>query len=116
MTEFMLNDQSSFDLQNWLQYTHVPDEHFYSTLAIYALSNNLINGNIYTENECVRFSLWIYYSKEEEEKCDGKVIRSICNFGYKDLHKIRQSNCLSANKFNLDVDPMAVFCQMNYLK
>lgn len=115
MIKFALNSQSSFKLQNWLQFTHVPDEHFYSTLAKFALNGvNRLKERIYTENECFRYSMWTYSSKTDK-LCKGRVIRSICNFALADLRKISNSKCLSANKFNLEVSSTAVFCHMKHL-
>ncbi len=51
----------------------------------------------------------------KQHKCAGKVIKSICNFGAGDLAEMwaeaDEERCLSANKFNLNVDPVAVVCQ-----
>ena len=44
-------------------------------------------------------------------RCYGKWIRQICNFGLGDLPRLESSSCLTANKFNLDVDPLAAVCQ-----
>jgi hypothetical protein len=44
-----------------------------------------------------------------------KVIRAICHFGTADLPRLRKEaaakRCLTANKFDLDVDAVAVVCQ-----
>ncbi len=56
---------------------------------------------------CVRESWW--YS----DTCKGQTVNAICNFGLADLTRLRSSKCFLANKFNLQVDPMAVACQRN---
>ena len=40
----------------------------------------------------------------------GEFYNSMCNFNIKDLSKVQENSteCLMANKFNLDVDPSAV--------
>ena len=42
--------------------------------------------------------------------CFGECLNAICNFNIKDLDKINDNSteCLIANKFNLNVDPSAV--------
>lgn len=58
--------------------------------------------------------MWLR-SKEQKVKCKGKVIRQICHLSTADLPTVREdaaaSNCFMANKFNMDVDPVAVLCQ-----
>ena len=46
------------------------------------------------------------------------MIRDICNFGALDLPRVRETGqqCLTGNKFNLEVDASAVFCQMKQLR
>ena len=57
--------------------------------------------------------MWIYSDKHD---CHGQVGNAICNFAVGDLETIRNSNCLTANKFNLKVDATAVLCQLQYIK
>ena len=42
--------------------------------------------------------------------CHGKCINTICNFNRFDIQELKEDpdDCLIANKFNLDVDPLAV--------
>ncbi len=63
---------------------------------------------------CVRLSWWIY-GENSKHKCSGRTVRAVCNFGVGDLPQVwreaDEDGCLTANKFNLNVDPAAVVCQ-----
>ena len=63
----------------------------------------------WTQGICYRATMWRY------KKCEGKVIRQICNFGIGDLPKARSQGCLIGNKFSSDVDSLAPLCQMKEL-
>ena len=79
------------------------------------LSCNCRTLNCCTKFACIRKSLWFDRESEQTVLCKGKVIRWICNLSTADLPRIREDaaalNCFMANKFNLDVDPVAVLCQ-----
>ena len=45
-----------------------------------------------------------------EERCYGKWIRNICNFGAMDIHWLIKQKYWFANKFDPDVDPRGVEC------
>ena len=47
--------------------------------------------------------------------CAGRYIRAICNFGIGDLSKMQSSECLLANKFNMDVSADATYAQFLYM-
>ncbi len=59
------------------------------------------------------------HSKYKEHNCTGQTIRSICNFGTADLPEMwaeaAAERCMTANKFNLDVDPVAVICHAKHV-
>ena len=65
------------------------------------------NATTDIQKNCVRYTEW--YGKPT---CAGRVIRDICNFGIQDLPRLSLSRCLIANKFNIDVDPLAIFCHV----
>ena len=48
------------------------------------------------------------------KKCSGQIIRHICHLSTGDLPEFRieaGNRTMMANKFDLDVDPVAVVCQ-----
>ena len=67
----------------------------------------------YYRGICPKYVNWKH--KHDVDFCKGKWIRSVCNFGVGDLHRIQSSSCLFANKFNLEVDRDAVFLQLKHI-
>ena len=122
---FLLNHKIARALLHWISQGLFTEEHFYSTairfkkdrddpyymtqnLSAQIIGNNsggvtFTNGNT-LHGICPRFTKWGCVD------CFGKCIRKICNFNIKDLDKINDNSteCLIANKFNLNVDPSAV--------
>ncbi len=51
--------------------------------------------------------------------CTGEVIRMVCNFGVGDLPDLwfegAEERCFTANKFNIEVDPVAVVCHAKHI-
>ena len=122
MVNFIINHPVVIELYNWLKMTYIPDEHFYATVITLQVTKSkpvqdVPNSDykvlqIYDNIEqlgCVRFSIWY------DSRCAGVTIRGVCNLGVGDLESATNSECYTANKFNLDVDPMAIVCQMKYL-
>lgn len=72
------------------------------------MEGDLKQGTNWIKGRCARYSLWDPYG----ELCSGKALRSICNFGVEDLPRAKASKCLLGNKFNFDVSPAAVLCQV----
>ena len=112
MVEFIINSETSWELLNFAMTMQVPDEHFYPTIMEKAIEAGAIKA-VKANDVCMRATIWIYNGKPF---CNGKTIRNICNFDLKDLKGVRETNCLTLNKFNLDVDPIAVMCQLKYLR
>ena len=65
----------------------------------------------WTNNICYRTSMWM----TPDKTCYGKDIRQVCVFSMRDLPEIRERPCLIANKFGIDVDPIAILCQVKLL-
>ena len=53
-----------------------------------------------------RYKLWIW----DGWHCSGTWVHSICTFGAGDLKELIKSEALFANKFRLDLDPVALHC------
>ena len=62
--------------------------------------------NTWSNNVCYRSTLWYY------KECKGKEIREICNFAVGDLPVAKAQKCLIGNKFDMDVDISAIWCQV----
>ena len=62
-----------------------------------------------------RYKMWIFL-KSNTKLCSGIIVRKICIFGVADLAKMISSGKLFANKFHLDVDPLALDCLEQYIR
>ena len=113
MVEFIIQDPVSWELENYLSSAKMADEHFYQSLISSAKSKGKmrIPPNNYDINY-VRYTIWT----SSGQYCHGRMIREVCNFAIGDLEGIKHGKCFTANKFNLEVDPLAVMCQMKYLR
>ena len=123
--DFLLNHKVARALLQWISKGSFTEEHFYSTAIRfrkdrndpYYMTQNLsakkirknsggitfTNGNT-LHGICPRFTNW------DCVDCFGECLNAICNFNIKDLDHIADNSteCLIANKFNLNVDPSAV--------
>ena len=66
----------------------------------------------YFKGICPKYVEWIYL---EDNACSGKSIHGVCNFGVDDLIRVQSSNCLFANKFNMDVSADAILAHFSYV-
>ena len=130
-TDFLINHQVSRQIYDWFKDTDFPEEHFLPTLIRITVDPNTLmlyqnqtanflyqdpGGLTYTDGDtlhgvCPRFTYWMQrYDCINNIGCYGECVHSICNLHTLDLSKIsdQSTDCLIANKFNLDVDPMAV--------
>ena len=122
---FLLNHRIARALLHWISKGSFIEEHFYSTAIRFRRDRG--NPNYVTQNLsskkirknsggitltdgntlhgiCPRFTNWGCVD------CFGECVNAICNFNIKDINKIHENSteCLIANKFNLNVDPSAV--------
>eukprot|EP00094_Tigriopus_californicus_P014087 TCALIF_13643-PA protein Name:"Similar to GCNT2 N-acetyllactosaminide beta-1,6-N-acetylglucosaminyl-transferase, isoform B (Homo sapiens)" AED:0.12 eAED:0.20 QI:79/0/0/0.66/1/1/3/0/349 len=108
--DFFLDDPFSKLFLDWLRDAAIPDEHFYSTIITLLNNGTQDLDTVSLYKGCVRLSWWA------DNNCKGKNVREVCNFGLEDLPRLHQNEyCLFANKFNLDVDPIAPMEHALYL-
>ena len=121
--DFIVNHQVAKVMLDWFSLGSFTEEHFYSTVIRFRMDNNaIVSQNISAEKVrknsagitftsgdtlhgiCPRFTDWGCLN------CFGQCYRTICNFHSLDLVKIDEDSteCLIANKFNVNVDPLAV--------
>ena len=121
--DFIVNHQVAKVMLDWFSLGSFTEEHFYSTIIRFRLdNNNMVSQNTSAEKVsknsagisftsgdtlhgiCPRYTDWGC------QNCFGQCYRTICNFHSLDLVKIDEDSteCLIANKFNLNVDPLAV--------
>lgn len=126
--DFIVNHPISRYFYYWFQQGSFTEEHFYATVirlnvdqATKLITQNTQGkilrqnngGKTFTEGNtlhgvCLQYVLWGC------SECQGKCYNAICNFHRLDLNKIagNSTECLMANKFNLEVDPFAVTFQL----
>ena len=63
------------------------------------------HGDHWTQGVCFRGALWDY------RECAGQNVMDVCKLGLRDLPEIKKLKCMIANKFGLDVDINAIWCQ-----
>lgn len=108
LLNFILDSPFCQEFLEWLRDTHIPDEHFYSTIitkfnrTTQSVQDIQDLNTDFTHGGCLRLTWWY------DGNCRGESIRAACNFGQEDLPRLHQdTNCLVGNKFNLDVDAIA---------
>ncbi|XP_059088206.1 beta-1,3-galactosyl-O-glycosyl-glycoprotein beta-1,6-N-acetylglucosaminyltransferase 4-like [Tigriopus californicus] len=108
LVDFFLDSPYCHEFLNWISDTHIPDEHFYSTMITKFNQTTRDVQDLqdldtdFTHGVCLRLTWW------SDGNCRGKSIRGICNFGQEDLPRLhKDTKCLFGNKFNLDVDAVA---------
>ena len=119
MVHFLLNSTIAIKFRDWLEDTLSPDEYFFATMVRVNLDADTgevsqdLRPSIARRDMCHRYTLW-----QDGRDCHGKYKRQICNIGLLDLPLLRSgpaSTCLVVNKFDLNVDPLAVSCWTQHL-
>ena len=133
-TEFLIHHPVARYLYEWFKEVDFPEEHFLPTLIrikvnpdTLMLSQNQSSkfiyrdpgGLTYTDGNtlnglCPRYTQWMpRYECMNRIDCYGECIHGICNLHSLDLSRILDSatDCLMLNKFNFDIDPLAITMQ-----
>lgn len=111
--EFAINDKRSLDLLKYLRnYTHIPDEFYFSTLnhnpKILRVPG-AYTGRPKTSDD--RYPFFARLKNWGEFPCrSGLVVRGICIWGIEDLPLITSRPELVANKFYSDFQPLTLDC------
>ncbi|XP_077980194.1 N-acetyllactosaminide beta-1,6-N-acetylglucosaminyl-transferase-like [Glandiceps talaboti] len=102
---FVLYSNIAFEWFAWLSDTLCPDEFFYQTLSRLP---GVPGGYEFVKedtmiDEVVRAKIW-------HGPCNGKIVREICVYGWKDLPSLVGRPHLFANKFHADFDSVTLEC------
>ena len=86
------------------------DACFQNRSVVQDLETNPLRG------KCTNYNRKLFHPNEQgPPACFGLISKRICNFATNDLFRMwqenRQRRCFTANKMNLEVDPVAVVCQ-----
>ncbi|XP_077997923.1 beta-1,3-galactosyl-O-glycosyl-glycoprotein beta-1,6-N-acetylglucosaminyltransferase-like [Glandiceps talaboti] len=102
---FVLHSKIARDWFVWLNDTLCPDEYFYQTLSRLP---GVPGGREFVKidrviDQIVRAKIW-------SGKCNGKSVRQICVYGWKDLPSLVRRPHLFANKFHANFDSVTLAC------
>ncbi|XP_077997922.1 N-acetyllactosaminide beta-1,6-N-acetylglucosaminyl-transferase-like [Glandiceps talaboti] len=102
---FVLHSKIARDWFVWLNDTLCPDEYFYQTLSRLP---GVPGGREFVKidrviDQIVRAKIW-------RGTCNGKFVRYICVYGWKDLPSLVRRPYLFANKFHANFDSVTLEC------
>ncbi|XP_041112061.1 beta-1,3-galactosyl-O-glycosyl-glycoprotein beta-1,6-N-acetylglucosaminyltransferase-like [Polyodon spathula] len=123
--EYILEDQKILKFMDWANDTYSPDEFLWATLQRTPGVPGSIPVNskydVTDMNSVSRFVKWSYHEGSMSKgamypPCAGVHVRSVCVYGAGDLNHMLQQHHLFANKFDTDVDPIAIQCLEKHLR
>ncbi|CAF0834625.1 unnamed protein product [Didymodactylos carnosus] len=112
--EFVHSSSMVREYYLWLNNTYVPDEHFYSTINRLKQAPGHYTYDWDIEQYISRYKIW--GDRPNKELCQGKYVRGICVFNWKDLWHVSTGPQLFVNKFSSDYDPIGLYCLEKYLQ
>ncbi|XP_075684389.1 beta-1,3-galactosyl-O-glycosyl-glycoprotein beta-1,6-N-acetylglucosaminyltransferase [Rhinoderma darwinii] len=124
VSQVLENDKIRTFLE-WSKDTYSPDEFLWATLHRYPELPGSVPANskydVSDMNSIARFVKWEYLEGDVAKgapypPCSGSHVRSVCVFGAGDLQFMLRKHHLFANKFDMDVDPIAIQCLEEQLR
>ncbi|KAM3610696.1 uncharacterized protein V6R79_007563 [Siganus canaliculatus] len=122
----VLEDKRIQALIEWAKDTYSPDEFLWATIQrIPGVPGSTWPNPKYDMtdiNAIARLVKWQWHEgslgslKAAYPECQGSHVRSVCVYGAGDLQWILEQHHLFANKFDMDTDPIAVYCLEKYLR
>ncbi|KAL2093213.1 hypothetical protein ACEWY4_010525 [Coilia grayii] len=112
-------------LLKWEEDTYSPDEHLWATLQrMPSMPGSSPPNNKYDMtdmNSIARLVKWVYHEGDIKKgasypPCTGGYRRAVCVYGAGDLSWILSQHHLLANKFDPEVDEIALLCLEHYLR
>lgn len=120
---FVLEDPKAQTLMAWLNDTYSPDEFFWASLqrmpgvpGFLPPHSKYDVSDIYSISRLVKWQLHEVGFDAVYPPCHGIHIRTICVYGAGDLQWLLKQHHLFANKFDTDVDPIAIRCLEKFLR
>lgn len=119
--EYMMTDPVVQDFFKWNEDSYSPDEHMWASLQrrFPQMPGSFPPHEKYDLNELqtiTRIIKWGGLDKKVYPRCEGRFIRGICVFGCGDLAWLVRQKHLFANKFEPDVDILAIHCLENWVR
>lgn len=117
--EWLFKDQRPRDLLIWSAKTYSPDEHFWASLNDMYHNKHLnapggFAGDPERKGYLTKFIIWTY--ENSKYPCNGRAVHHVCNFNALDLPTIVSQQHLAANKYDLNMDPVAYACMEELLE
>uniref|UniRef100_A0A668APY9 Glucosaminyl (N-acetyl) transferase 3, mucin type n=1 Tax=Myripristis murdjan TaxID=586833 RepID=A0A668APY9_9TELE len=122
----VLEDSQILALIEWAKDTYSPDEFLWATIQrMPHVPGSLWPSAKYDQTDMTaiaRLVKWAWHEGSEGlleavyPVCHGNHVRSICVYGVGDLQWMIGQHHLFANKFDTDMDPIAIYCLEKYLR
>ncbi|XP_076863593.1 beta-1,3-galactosyl-O-glycosyl-glycoprotein beta-1,6-N-acetylglucosaminyltransferase 3 isoform X2 [Brachyhypopomus gauderio] len=123
--EYILKSEETKNLMEWEQDTYSPDEHMWATLQrMPRVPGSNPPNEKYDESDMLaiaRLVKWSYHEGDMRQgapygPCNGAHRHAVCVYGAGDLKWIVMQKHLFANKFDPEIDDVAVKCMEAYLQ
>ncbi|XP_029025872.2 beta-1,3-galactosyl-O-glycosyl-glycoprotein beta-1,6-N-acetylglucosaminyltransferase 4-like [Betta splendens] len=101
------------DFLAWTEGTYSPDEHFWATIVrLPGVPGEVPRSHpdITDLMSKTRLVKWSYLEGSLYPYCTGVHVRAVCNYGAAEIHWLLNYGHWFANKFDTNVDPIAVQC------
>ncbi|CAI9540484.1 unnamed protein product [Staurois parvus] len=121
----VLENNKARTFLEWSKDTYSPDEFLWATLQRIPDVPGSVPANskydVSDMNSIARFVKWEYWEGDVAKgapypPCSGTHVRSVCVFGAGDLQFMLKQHHLFANKFDIEVDPVAIQCLEEHLR
>ncbi|XP_035021568.2 beta-1,3-galactosyl-O-glycosyl-glycoprotein beta-1,6-N-acetylglucosaminyltransferase [Hippoglossus stenolepis] len=122
----VLEDGRVLALMEWAKDTYSPDEFLWATIqrmpGVPGSTRPHSKYGMSDLNAIARLVKWQLHEGSQDSpdalypECQGSHVRAICVYGAGDLKWLLKHHHLFANKFDIDTDPVAVYCLEKYLR
>ncbi|XP_026221623.1 beta-1,3-galactosyl-O-glycosyl-glycoprotein beta-1,6-N-acetylglucosaminyltransferase 3-like [Anabas testudineus] len=117
--KYVIEDREAQKLLEWEKDTYSPDEHLWATLQrMPSVPGSMPANSKYDVSDMQAFARvvkWSYLAGDEKNgapysRCTGAYRRAVCVYGAGDLLWLLKQHHLLANKFDPEVDDIAIRC------
>lgn len=122
----VLENHQILALIEWAKDTYSPDEFLWATIQripdVPGSSWPNLKYDMSDINAIARLVKWQWHEGPQGSldavypDCQGNHVRAVCVYGAGDLQWMLEQHHLFANKFDIDTDPIAVYCLEKYLR
>lgn len=107
--EFLIKNETSLKLLNWLEDTFIPDEAYWSTL-FHGYYKIMISSN--STDFSTRYTHW----GDSKPRCSGYNEHGLCVYGLYDLRWLVKKPYLFAHKFDEKLQPITIDCLESFIR